>query len=436
MIAELVEFAKSQPFLVGGCSTVLLSSGMYLLRSIPDKIGRAISGSLVSHLTVNSRNDFYNQTDHYVWQYRIKSLYRRYEPADRLDEDDHGGEIFLNAGYGSGWGYWRGVFFSFTKEKEEKGFELQKTLHIKFYTRDVNKVRRFVEEAAKFQRGEPRQRVYVSSGTYWRRVADKRLRPFETVFINGNIVDDLKKTVDDFRNNEELFNRRGVPYKLCILLYGPPGTGKTSLIHALASYAGLDINYVTGLGSLSGLLSSRSNRPGLIVIEDIDTLALLKRHDDDDDVGIPLDELMGSPNIPKRKAVEEKPGDESKKALHEMLNATDGFVSASGSIICITSNYPERLDSALLRPGRIDLAFEIGPLDSDAARAMFLAFYGSQFDSLWDQIDYQPTVGAQLQSYFMACQSAAQAVKMVGSPKTRCVARVAGVGEQGAPLGV
>lgn len=410
MIQELMELAKAQPILVGGVGTVLTSASLYVLRSIPSQLFRAVRGSLVSTIDVNSRHDFYGHIDHYLWQHRIKWAFRAYEPGDNGNEEDPDSPgVYLNPGYGKGYGFWKGVFFSFNKSKEEKGYELIKAQHIKLYTRDVNKVHSFIEEASKFQRGDPRQRVYVSAGYYWKRVADKKIRPLSTVFINGNTLNTVVETITQFQNSEDLYIRRGIPYKLCVMLYGPPGTGKTSLIHALASHFKLDINYITGLGSLGNLLGSRSNRPSIIVAEDIDTLSNLKRDDDEDD-DIPAPISLGGLTAMTghlRKASltpHTKEKEDSMRVLHDMLNSLDGFTTSHGMVVFLTSNHPEKLDHALLRPGRIDLGLEIGPLDFESAGRMFTAFYGVENYFLWEIIKprYTPVIGAKLQEIFMS----------------------------------
>jgi chaperone BCS1 len=81
--------------------------------------------------------------------------------------------------------------------------------------------------------------------------------------------------------------------------------------------------------------------------------------------------------------------------LHEILNSMDGMQTPDGLKFIITTNHLDRLDPAIIRPGRIDEAIEIGPLPLESARAMFKAFYGR--DGI---TDYQPRTGAQLQRMF------------------------------------
>ena len=54
-------------------------------------------------------------------------------------------------------------------------------------------------------------------------------------------------------------------------------------------------------------------------------------------------------------------------SLSGLLNALDGVASQEGRILIMTTNHIEKLDSALIRPGRIDLRLELNYADSELA---------------------------------------------------------------------
>jgi chaperone BCS1 len=60
------------------------------------------------------------------------------------------------------------------------------------------------------------------------------------------------------------------------------------------------------------------------------------------------------------------------------LNALDGVASGEERIIFLTTNHIERLDPALIRPGRVDLAALIDDADPEQAKTLFLNFYGTE----------------------------------------------------------
>jgi mitochondrial chaperone BCS1 len=400
---DLYRWILQQPFLIGGVGTVLAGSAMYVLRAIPTNIGNFVHNSITSNLTVNSQNTDFGYIDAYLENHVIPWTFRNFEPSEKDDEE--GGKAYLNTGYGSGWGRWKGVWFSFNKSIDNNKLNPLKTIKITFFTRKRLKIGNFVSEAVSFRRGIRTQRLYISSGAYWDRGPDKRPRELDTVFAQSGIIENIVEQVEQFRGSEDWYLKRGIPYKLAILLYGPPGTGKTSIIHAIASHFELDIMYVTALGTLKKLLELRTSRESVLVIEDIDTLAKLQRdnNDDEDD-----DEtFMPNSTNPARfkRLIPKDPNTTSMlqeaPPLHDTLNCLDGFPSRHGSIIFITSNHPENLDEALLRDGRIDLMQKIGPLDWEAATRMYRAFFPEDDDwfSLKDQ--FQPIIGASLQAILM-----------------------------------
>jgi mitochondrial chaperone BCS1 len=60
------------------------------------------------------------------------------------------------------------------------------------------------------------------------------------------------------------------------------------------------------------------------------------------------------------------------------LNALDGVASGEERIIFLTTNHLDRLDPALIRPGRVDLAVRVDDADPEQARTLFANFYGNE----------------------------------------------------------
>jgi len=77
----------------------------------------------------------------------------------------------------------------------------------------------------------------------------------------------------------------------------------------------------------------------------------------------------------KKQEQNEKPENKEEITLSFLLNLLDGVLETPGRILIITSNYPERLDKALIRPGRIDLNIKFDNADMDMILEMFQHFY-------------------------------------------------------------
>jgi SpoVK/Ycf46/Vps4 family AAA+-type ATPase len=76
--------------------------------------------------------------------------------------------------------------------------------------------------------------------------------------------------------------------------------------------------------------------------------------------------------------------------LSFLLNLLDGTLETSGRIIAISSNYPERIDKALIRPGRIDMIVHFKKCNREILREMANSFYDRKFDD-WTtpEIEYR-----------------------------------------------
>ena len=80
------------------------------------------------------------------------------------------------------------------------------------------------------------------------------------------------------------------------------------------------------------------------------------------------------------KETKEEKEDDDKITLSSLLNILDGTLELPGRMIIITSNYPEKLDKALIRPGRIDLILELGKCSHNTIKQMYESFYNKKLD--------------------------------------------------------
>jgi len=207
----------------------------------------------------------------------------------------------------------------------------------------------------------------------------------------GNHMDIVKKRVELFVNNKKWYRQRGIPHTLGILLYGPPGTGKTSLIKAIANFThrhviNIKLQEETSQNALSNLfyneniLVKKDNQlenifislsERIYVIEDIDCLTdivknrrrLIEIEDDKED-----EEKINKSIYKKRKK-------KTEINLSFLLNLLDGILETPGRILFITTNNPELLDEALIRPGRIDINLNLGYCSIDMIEEMFCEFF-------------------------------------------------------------
>ncbi|KAE8130815.1 hypothetical protein BDV38DRAFT_43090 [Aspergillus pseudotamarii] len=224
--------------------------------------------------------------------------------------------------------------------------------------------------------GDPKQvAVYegfkVGSSFQWMQVASKQPRFLSTVALDQGkkraVVEDLKEFLNP--RTYDWYRPRGLPYRRGYLIHGPPGTGKSSLSLALASSSYLDI-YALSLSAVgldeTILATLFRDLPThcIVLLEDIDEAGIKKRSSDSPPSGKPDHNGVGR-NLWSAGSV----------TLSAVLNAIDGVAAQENRLLIMTTNHPERLDPALLRPGRVDMKINMGPVQRQEARQIFLMVY-------------------------------------------------------------
>ena len=219
------------------------------------------------------------------------------------------------------------------------------------------------EEALAFsqQSVEGKTVVYTRGQTSWQPMGEpKRKRPFISVVLAKDLAKNILNDVKEFLNARTWYLDRGIPYRRGYLLYGPPGTGKTSFVQALAG--ALDFNIAMLSLSERGLTDDLLNQMLLtlpprtfVLLEDCDAAFNNRKQREGDGYSGPTVTFSG------------------------LLNALDGVASAEERIIFMTTNHIDRLDEALVRPGRVDMTVRLGEASQWQMEQMWDRFY-AQFD--------------------------------------------------------
>lgn len=210
--------------------------------------------------------------------------------------------------------------------------------------------------AQKFQEGKTI--MYTAWGPEWKPFGEpKRKRPLESVVLEKGLKERIMHDVEAFLEARTWYLDRGIPYRRGYLLHGPPGTGKSSFIQALAGE--LDFNIAILNVSERGLTDDRLNhlltkvpQRTLILLEDADAA------------------------FANRRQVDEQGYSGATVTFSGLLNALDGVASAEERIIFLTTNHIERLDEALIRPGRVDLSVRLGNATAYQMERIWDRFYG------------------------------------------------------------
>ncbi|CAN1313360.1 AAA-ATPase At3g50940 [Linum perenne] len=200
---------------------------------------------------------------------------------------------------------------------------------------------------------------------------------FETLAMDPTVKKEIIDDLDRFVRRREFYRRVGKPWKRGYLLYGPPGTGKSSLVAAVANYLKFDVydlelGSVGSNGELRRLLTGTANR-SIVVIEDIDCSVDLQDR--------------GETNHTRLKILTYH--DCLQLTLSGLLNFIDGLWSSCGDerIIIFTTNHKEKLDPALLRPGRMDMHIHMSYCNPDGFRILASNYLKVESHKLFGQIE-------------------------------------------------
>ncbi|KAL6603565.1 hypothetical protein ACP70R_043926 [Stipagrostis hirtigluma subsp. patula] len=263
----------------------------------------------------------------------------------------------------------------------------QPCLVLQFRRRDRAAVRdeyipHVLAEAARLRRGMRERKLYTNNPGYCGAVK------FDTLAIEPALRDGIRADLLRFVRRREHYARAGRAWKRGYLLHGPPGTGKTSLIAAIANLLEFDIydlelTAVRSNSDLRRLLAS--TRPkSLVVVEDIDcSLGLFDR------TRTPPADGGAGPNqgMPLRtfRSMEAEMQRES-ISLSGVLNFVDGLWSScvGERLIVFTTNHVDRLDPALLRPGRMDRKIELGYCKAPGLRVLAKNYLGDDHEQAED----------------------------------------------------
>jgi len=178
-----------------------------------------------------------------------------------------------------------------------------------------------------------------------------------------------------FFNSETWYADRGLPYRRGYLFHGPPGCGKTSFVTAAAGVLDCPI-YILNLAepNLSdlGLLKLVTEAPphSMLLMEDVDAA-----------FHCALGKDGKGENQTSAKQSQRDSAHVGLLTFSGLLNALDGVAGQEGKLVIMTTNHPEQLDDALVRPGRVDFRAQFHNASRFAIQEVFCKFFtGGDFD--------------------------------------------------------
>mmetsp|Transcript_165156 Transcript_165156/g.292478 ORF Transcript_165156/g.292478 Transcript_165156/m.292478 type:complete len:769 (+) Transcript_165156:68-2374(+) len=199
-------------------------------------------------------------------------------------------------------------------------------------------------------------------------MASKKIQPVEEVntsFADVKGCDECKEELQEivyYLKDPERFTRLGAKLPKGVMMSGPPGTGKTLLARAIAGEAGVPFLQASGsefeemfvgvgarrIRDLFG--EARKHAPCIVFIDEIDAVGSKRSNRENTNV---------------------------RGTLNQLLVELDGFEQNNGVVVICATNFPETLDKALTRPGRLDKQVVV-PIPDLKGRMEILKMYAAK----------------------------------------------------------
>lgn len=424
-------------YVVSGCLVVfgLFQAAQFLYSRSYDYI----SSYFTSSIYIEDDDALYGQVMKWVAEQRMTKVSRDLKAVskwvsnyqddeDELDDDDFNvldekgifnfekwaGNIppRYEPNYGSDRFYHEGRYFQFSREKKENQWSSDddESLVIRCFGRSTQPIKDLLNHVKRWTLSKENKMTSVyrapaeaHGGRMWNRQSCRPSRPMHTVSLEQQQKAKIVKDINEYLHpvTARWYASRGIPYRRGYLFHGPPGTGKTSLSFALAGIFGLPV-YCISLNEVGltesdlGTLFSQLPRRCIVLLEDIDSAGL--RRDDlptgEEETGLtsPASEPAdgSEEGLTKISKTDVFPKDPTKKkappatksliSLSGLLNIIDGAASHEGRVLIMTTNCPENLDTALIRPGRVDLQVLFTLATREQIRDIFTRMYSTEFD--------------------------------------------------------
>ena len=352
MIDVVTEWLQSQynsnDFLIGTTVPFVLASIVMGMRTFVRSLYNYIVRNFTVSIRIDSDTEKFIEINQYVYDNFVWGMFKRNFVLSWLWSQDR---LNMTSGYGRSVAMVHGFpgFIELTQEKSD-AHAFKKFLEIKVLTyrptamstRLFDELHEYVEQC---DGRKANVNIFKSSSEGRVLVTKKPLRSLNSVFVPDELKTRVIGSLRKFIDSKEAYERQGLPYHMGLILHGPPGTGKTSFIHAIASELGLGVHYHSS-GSLTRAHVDADNT--ILVLEDFDSAGF-----ETSDAG-------------KKTTI---------STLTDTLNYLDGFLTPHGLIVIATTNHLDRIDPAVMRPGRFDLVEEVPAMDREQYEKM-CEFYG------------------------------------------------------------
>lgn len=397
-IAEALKAQFQNQLVAGGLVLALVGVVVASLRKLPLLLWDYAKRALVVTAVIDSRNDLFNA--YITWlnelPYGRDSRLFTVIQDNRESGEEDAGEGLPRLLYSPAPGFhlfWYGARPMWIQRDIAMNLQVIETVRVSALFGSRRLLEQMLEDVIRraYARLADHTMLYTIDryGESWNLAGARPRRQIGSVVLEGDQRERLLEDVKEFFLRRQWYADLGIPWRRGYLLYGPPGTGKTSIAYALAGELHLKLCALSLTNSklndqtIADLLQKTPPR-SLILIEDIDAFFVAR---DKQDTRIEV-------------------------SFSGLLNALDGVAAQEGRIVFLTTNHLDRLDRALIRPGRIDLVIELGNATREQLCTIFLRFFPESAplaDDLAEQYPDRSLSPARIQQALLEADNVEQA---------------------------
>lgn len=361
MLETVKGFLVENQFASAGILTVFMGALIAALRKFPQLIWRGVIRNFTVSITLYDSDELFFWLEKWVSQQSYNNRCRLLFGHSDKDEDDG---YVLSPAYGQHFFFYkfRPVLLYRSKDDIDAGtsskLKMREKISIYIISRNRSLISNILTEAKSFYLGDHKKTIklyYPIYGCWWMKLCE-RFFGGDGPVLENNLYEDICSDLEKFQNSQDEYLKLGLRYKRGYLFYGPAGTGKSSIICSVAQRLKKNLCIFSLSTEITdeNLVNLFAHLPhnSVIVFEDIDCL-----------------------NFTSKREQEQKEEKKETVNLSTLLNVLDGPLTPNGLIVFATTNHFDKLDSALLRPGRFDRQVFVGYATRWQIETLFKRFF-------------------------------------------------------------
>jgi mitochondrial chaperone BCS1 len=365
MLTEILDAVRAQlgnQMVAGAIALGLVGVVAATLRKLPSAIWSQAKRGFIVTATLDSRNDAFAAFVTWLNDQRFVQTSRLFTViqsppalAETLANVDEAPQLQYSPAPGLHWFVYKGHLMWMQRDISTN-LQVIETVTLSALFASRRTMQTLLEQAMNHATQQRANRLTLYTvdrwGDEWRLADSKPRRSLESVVLDEDRARFLQDDIHGFFGRQDWYAQMGIPWRRGYLFHGPPGTGKTSAAYALAGelrlkLCALSLTNPKLTDNVMADLLQRTPARSLILIEDIDAFFVAR----------------------------EKQDARVQISFSGLLNAIDGAGAQEGRIVVLTTNHRERLDAALIRPGRIDVEVELGLATKSQLQRLMLRFF-------------------------------------------------------------